>query len=87
MSSREQIREAVFEAFRRGARERAGRTLGALGEDTTFESLGLGSLTLFEIIGDVERGLSVTLGDDDLAELQTLGDLIDLCAKIASTGA
>ena len=43
--------------------------------------LGLNSLTLMEIVNDAEEAFSITIDDDELMKLVTVGDVILLLEK------
>ena len=43
--------------------------------------LGLNSLTLMEIVNDAEETFSITIDDDELIQLVTVGDVIRLLEK------
>ncbi len=52
--------------------------------DQTIESLGLDSIATMEMVGAIEDKVSSTFPDEELAKVQTLGDLAKL---IRSAGA
>jgi acyl carrier protein len=52
--------------------------------DQTIESLGLDSIATMEMVGAIEDKVSATFPDEELAKVQTLGDLAKL---IRSAGA
>ena len=43
--------------------------------------LGLNSLTLMEIVNDAEEAFSITIDDNELVQLVTVGDVIRLLEK------
>ena len=43
--------------------------------------LGLNSLSLMEIVNDAEEAFSITIDDDELLKLVTVGDVIALLEK------
>ena len=46
---------------------------------SVITELGIDSLSMMQIVGEMETELGVTLPDEDLVELTTVGDL---CAKV-----
>ena len=44
--------------------------------------LGVDSLTLVSLVGDVEDHFSIAITDEDLAQLSTVGDLAALVASL-----
>ena len=56
--------------------------------DVTFESvitdLGIDSLSMMQIVGEMESELDLQIPDEDLVEIVTVGDL---CAKIEKRSA
>ncbi|EYF03541.1 Hypothetical protein CAP_5525 [Chondromyces apiculatus DSM 436] len=47
--------------------------------DSVITDLGIDSLTMMEIIGQMETSLKIMIPDEDLVELSTVGDL---CRKV-----
>ena len=61
--------------------------LGAEGEvarDSTFEALDVDSLDLVELAQIIEDEFGVTLESTDVADLKTVGDVVDLVVARAS---
>ena len=58
----------------------------ALSRDATFEQLDVDSLDLVEVAQVVEDELGVELRADDVKELRTVGDAIDLIVAKADSG-
>ena len=53
-------------------------------ESTTIESFGLDSLALLDLIFDLEQEFSVQIQAEEMAEVKTLGELVELLqARIA----
>jgi acyl carrier protein len=46
---------------------------------SVITELGIDSLSMMQIVGEMETELNVTLPDEDLVELTTVGDL---CSKV-----
>src|SRR5438477_10821808 len=49
--------------------------------ETPLASLGIDSLTMMEIVLDVQDALNVTIEDADLKKMKTIGDLIGFLQK------
>jgi acyl carrier protein len=58
----------------------------ALSRDATFEELDVDSLDLVEVAQVVDDELGVELKADDVKELRTVGDAIDLIVAKADSG-
>jgi acyl carrier protein len=58
----------------------------ALSRDATFEQLDVDSLDLVEVAQVVEDELGVELKADDVKEMRTVGDAIDLIVEKADSG-
>lgn len=67
--------------FERTATEIAERDIKGLSELTEISSLGIDSLGILELVGEMEKQLGVQLPDDQLVGLTTIRDLIDLVEK------
>jgi act minimal PKS acyl carrier protein len=52
--------------------------------DTPFSELGYDSLALLEITGEVQREYSVTIPDDDVADLETPRQAVEAVNRRAS---
>lgn len=44
--------------------------------ETTFESLSADSLDLIQLVSAIEEDLGITIDDDDLTSIKTLGDAV-----------
>ncbi|MGC9221016.1 MAG: acyl carrier protein [Solirubrobacteraceae bacterium] len=71
--SREQIQERVVEALASFGPDASQITLEA-----TFEELDIDSLDLVELAQIIEDEYGVVLKGDDMKELKTVGDAVDL---------
>ena len=52
--------------------------------DDKISSLGIDSVAMLEVIGYLEDELNIHLPDEKLANVQTLGDLAGVIAKVRS---
>jgi len=75
----------VIELFRQAALEVHDRTLDALDETTEISTLGLDSIAVMEMTGYLEEKLNIQIPDEELADVETLGDLDTLIQRL--TGA
>jgi acyl carrier protein len=74
-------RAELIGLFEKTATEIAERDIKGLTELTTISSLGIDSLGILELVGEMEKQLGVQLPDDQLVGLTTIRDLIDLVEK------
>ncbi|BCV18539.1 acyl carrier protein [Leptogranulimonas caecicola] len=49
--------------------------------ETTFESLSADSLDLIQLVSAIEEDLGITIDDDDLTSIKTLGDAVTMIAN------
>ena len=54
------------------------KELGDISAATKISELGLDSVAIMELIGVLEENLSIHIGDEEIAQLQCVGDLLDL---------
>ena len=71
--TREQIEQRVFQAL-----EEFGAEPDQISADAEFEALDIDSLDLVELAQIVEDEFGVALGADDVKDLKTVGDAVDL---------
>ena len=55
--------------------------------DTTWEELDVDSLDLVELIKALEDEYHITISDDELKPVETVGDAVKLTLKLAGTAA
>lgn len=66
----------ILSMFNKIAREvEKGKTLPEITRDAKITSLGIDSVSMMEIIGVMEDELDVSIPDEKLARLQTVGDI------------
>ena len=53
-----------------------------LDDDTTFESLEADSLDRIEMVTAMEDEFGVTVDDDDLEAIETIGDAVDAVVRV-----
>lgn len=49
--------------------------------ETTFESLSADSLDLIQLVSAIEEDLGITIDDDNLTSIKTLGDAVAMIAN------
>lgn len=67
--------------FEKTATEIAERDIKGLSELTEIATLGIDSLGILELVGEMEKQLNIQLPDDQLVGLTKIGDLLDLVEK------
>ena len=72
----------VIGLFKQAALEVHGRELGALDAATEISTLGLDSVAVMEMTGCLEEKLKIRIPDEELAEVQTLGELDTLIRRV-----
>lgn len=72
----------VIGLFRQAALEVHGRELGALDAATEISTLGLDSVAVMEMTGCLEEKLKIRIPDEELAEVETLGELDTLIRRV-----
>ena len=74
-------RVELFEMFQRMATEIAEKDFEDVTEDSNIQELGLDSLSTLELVGAMERELSVQIPDEQLVGIQTVRQLLELVEK------
>lgn len=74
-------RDALLEMFQEAASMIAERDLRDTHEGTEIAQLGIDSLGMLELVGELERQVGVHLPDDQLVGLLTVRDLLDLVER------
>lgn len=74
-------RDALLGLFEETATMITERDLGAVTESTQIAALGIDSLGMLELVGEMERTLGIHLPDDQLVGLLTVRDLLDLVER------
>jgi acyl carrier protein len=77
-------RENLIKLFRTKATEIAEKDFSQLSETSVIAELGIDSLGMLELVGEMERELQVQIPDDELVGIQTVKQLVDLIEKRAS---
>lgn len=72
----------VINLFKQAALEVHGRELGVLDATTEISALGLDSVAMMEMTGCLEEKLQIRIPDEELAEVETLGELDALIRRV-----
>ncbi|MDP2276444.1 MAG: acyl carrier protein [Archangium sp.] len=76
----------IIQLFTQAALEVNGKKLDGLTKDTVISKLGLDSVAVMELVSFFEEKLSIRMPDEDLAKVQTLGDLGDVVKRLVPAG-
>ena len=77
---------SVSSIFAQAALEVNGKKLSGLNADTVIAKLGLDSVAVMELVSYFEEKLEIRMPDEDLAKVQTLGDLTGLVKRLVPSG-
>ena len=69
----------LLEMFKAVAKKVDKRDFPHIKRESKLTELGIDSLSMMQIVGELETELGVTIPDEDLVELVTVGDL---CQKV-----
>ena len=79
-------RKQLLDLFRNMATEIAERELGEVREDSVIANIGVDSLAMLELVGEMERRLSLQIPDDQLVGIETVSQLLDLVEQRVAPG-
>ena len=74
-------RTKLLDVFRMKAGEVAERDFDSLEESSVIAEMGVDSLAMLEVVGELEREFDVQVPDDELVGIDTVGQLLDLVQK------
>ncbi len=74
-------RAQLIEMFKRLAAEVAEKDFSTITEDSVIADLGVDSLAMLEVVGEMERELEVQIPDDMLVGIETVAQLLDVVEK------
>ena len=77
---------SITQLFAQAAQEVNGKKLANLNKETVISKLGLDSVAVMELVSFFEEKLNIRMPDDDLAKVQTLGDLGALVQRLSPPG-
>lgn len=76
----------IIQLFTQAALEVNGKKLDGLTKDTVISKLGLDSVAVMELVSFFEEKLNIRMPDEDLAKVQTLGDLGEVVKRLVPAG-
>lgn len=76
----------VIKLFTQAALEVNGKKLENLTKDTVISKLGLDSVAIMELVSFFEEKLNIRMPDEELAKVQTVGDLGGLVKRLMPAG-
>ncbi len=76
----------MISLFQAAALEVNGKKLDGLTSSTVISKLGMDSVAVMELVSYFEEKLSIRMPDEDLAQVQTLGDLGNLVKRLVPAG-
>ena len=74
-------RPELIEMFTTTASEVAEKQFSGITEETIISALGVDSLAMLEVIGEMERELGIAIPDDNLVGISTVSQLLDVVEK------
>jgi acyl carrier protein len=77
-------RPELIKTFQKMASEIAEKDFSSVSEDATIASLGIDSLGMLELVGEMERQLGVQIPDEQLVGIQSVKQLLDLVERRAA---
>ncbi|HJK97949.1 MAG TPA: acyl carrier protein [Polyangiaceae bacterium LLY-WYZ-14_1] len=77
-------RAKLLEMFRTMASEIAEKDFNHVQEDAVIAEIGMDSLGMLELVGEMEKELGVQIPDDQLVGIQTVRQLLDLVEQRAT---
>jgi len=76
----------IIQLFSQAALEVNGKKLDGLTKETVISKLGLDSVAVMELVSFFEEKLNIRMPDEDLAKVQTLGDLGEVVKRLVPAG-
>lgn len=77
---------SITQLFAQAALEVNGKKLEGLSKDTVISKLGLDSVAIMELVSFFEEKLNIRMPDEDLAKVQTIGDLGAVVKRLVPAG-
>ena len=71
-------RAKLIEMFTQTASEVAEKEFSDITEQTVIADMGVDSLAMLEVVGEMERNLAIQIPDDKLVGIETLAQLLDV---------
>ncbi|MDH5490724.1 MAG: phosphopantetheine-binding protein [Myxococcales bacterium] len=79
-------RSQLLTMFLSTAAEVAEREFQGVDEASVISSLGVDSLAMLEIVGEMEKSLEIQIPDDQLVGIETVKNLLDLLERRVQQG-
>lgn len=73
--------DELLQIFREVAQAVDKKKLDHVAADAEIGSLGIDSLSMMQIVGEMEQRLEIMIPDEDLVQLKTVGDLLRVVEK------
>lgn len=74
-------RAELIDMFKVMATEVAERDFDDLSEDSVIADMGVDSLQMLEVVGQMEQKLSIQIPDDQLVGIETVAQLLDVLER------
>jgi acyl carrier protein len=74
-------RAQLLDLFKKTASEIAEKDFANVSEDSVIATMGVDSLAMLEVVGEMERELTIQIPDDQLVGLETVRQLLDMLEK------
>ena len=74
-------RAQLIDMFTKTASEVAEKEFSGLTEDTVIADMGVDSLAMLEVVGEMERELAIQIPDDNLVGIETIAQLLDVVER------
>ncbi|MEM9067666.1 MAG: phosphopantetheine-binding protein [Myxococcota bacterium] len=71
----------LIEMFKRMATEIAEKDFSDVTETSVIADMGVDSLAMLEVVGEMERELEVQIPDDQLVGIETVAQLLDVVER------
>ena len=71
-------RAQLIEMFVTTASEVAEKEFSEIEETTVIADMGVDSLAMLEVVGEMERALTIQIPDDNLVGIETVAQLLDV---------
>ena len=78
--------QKVFEQVRKIVADQLCATASELISDTSFDELGADSLSLVELMMELEEQLGVVIPDEECEKLKTIGQVVDYIVEKKTRG-
>lgn len=77
--------QELIDKFRKMASEIAEQDFGHVTEDDAIADLGMDSLSMLELVGEMEREYDIRIAEEELTGVRTVRQLLELVASRIGT--